>query len=515
MNTTSFPFLRFTSVAIFLALLACRPEQPAENHQTIFLAQGIMAGEVSAASAIVQARLTASDTVLHGDVPGSKGRGRFIYATSSDFADAKMTEWLQAQPNSDFILKAMLQQLSPGTQYYYRLEYGTDQEEDMHLSQTCTFNTLPGADRSDTVEFALVSCLNYYHFHFGNYDSADAYRGPDKALGYPGLVAIAERQPDFLVATGDNVYFDHPAAQGIARAKKAGKNPLPGLFDGQEVTTEEGMRRKYHLQFVQPRFVDLLCKVPVYWMKDDHDYRVNDADPSSDFPISHELGIKNFREQLPVVPPDVDSAKTYRTHKVSEDLQIWMVEGRDYRSPNDMPPGPDKSLWGAEQREWLQNSLLASDATFKILITPTPMIGPDDAYKKDNHTNPDGFRDEGEAFFLWLKEHNFHEKNFFIVCGDRHWQYHAVHPSGIEEFSTGTLVDQNARTGRLPGDPESTDPDGRITQYFVQDEPAEVTGGFLMISVVPLADEGARAEFVFYDDQGVELYKTIKQSSAN
>jgi hypothetical protein len=67
----------------------------------------------------------------------------------------------------------------------------------------------------------------------------------------------------------------------------------------------------------------------------------------------------------------------------------------------------------------------------------------------------------------------------------------------------------------LPGDPESTDPDGRITQYFVQDEPAEVTGGFLMISVVPLADEGARAEFVFYDDQGVELYKTIKQSSAN
>ncbi|MDB6006750.1 MAG: hypothetical protein JWR15_3737, partial [Prosthecobacter sp.] len=27
------------------------------------------------------------------------------------------------------------------------------------------------------------------------------------------------------------------------------------------------------------------------------------------------------------------------------------TDGRDYRSPNKMPDGPDKTIWGAEQKE--------------------------------------------------------------------------------------------------------------------------------------------------------------------
>lgn len=89
-----------------------------------------------------------------------------------------------------------------------------------------------------------------------------------------------------------------------------------------------------------------------------------------------------------------------------------MVEGRDYRSPNALPPGPEKSIWGEKQKAWLQQTLLESDAVFKILVSPTPMVGPDDLRKQDNHTNPLGFRAEGEAFFQWLKENNFLQKIF-------------------------------------------------------------------------------------------------------
>jgi S-DNA-T family DNA segregation ATPase FtsK/SpoIIIE len=32
------------------------------------------------------------------------------------------------------------------------------------------------------------------------------------------------------------------------------------------------------------------------------------------------------------------------------------------------------------------------------------MVGPDDAYKIDNHTNHKGFRHEGRAFFDWVKK---------------------------------------------------------------------------------------------------------------
>ena len=130
---------------------------------------------------------------------------------------------------------------------------------------------------------------------------------------------------------------------------------------------------------------------------------------------SHELGKAIFLEQLPIIAPGDRKAKPYRTHRVSKHLQIWLTEGRDYRSPNQMPDGPDKTLWGAEQFEWLKGTLLASKATFKILISPTPLVGPDGnegAGDLDNHTN--GYRHERKLFFDWLIENHFIERNFML-----------------------------------------------------------------------------------------------------
>ena len=61
-----------------------------------------------------------------------------------------------------------------------------------------------------------------------------------------------------------------------------------------------------------------------------------------------------------------------------------------------------KTIWGEEQKAWFKRTMLESDASFKLLISPTPMIGPDDAYKKDNHTNIGGFQSEQQEIFSWL-----------------------------------------------------------------------------------------------------------------
>ncbi len=172
------------------------------------------------------------------------------------------------------------------------------------------------------------------------------------------------------------------------------------------------MRQKWHKQFIQPRFIELLANIPAYWEKDDHDYRYNDCDTMPGAEPSSLLGINTFREQVPVTDPLNEDAVTYRTFRVNKDLQIWLPEGRDYRSPNSLPDGPDKSLWGRKQLIWLKETLLESDAAFKILISPTPMVGPDDAYKSDNHVNQKGFRYEGDAFFNWLKKMTFQIKVF-------------------------------------------------------------------------------------------------------
>ena len=212
-------------------------------------------------------------------------------------------------------------------------------------------------------------------------------------------------------------------------------------------------------------------------------------------------------EQLPVAAQDDGDALTYRSHRISRDLQIWLPENRMYRSDNATPDGPEKTIWGAAQKEWIKSSLSASDAKYKLFISPTPMIGPDDLRKTDNHTNHGGFRHERDEFFAWLKESGIDQKHFYILCGDRHWQYHSIDPTGIEEFSCGALIDENARLGRKPGDPQSTDPDGLIKQPYYQ---TPKSGGFLQVDVTPVETAGdSKLTFTWYDDLGVVLHTTI------
>ncbi len=491
-------------LALSFLILGCSPF--GNEDKSIFLAQGLMTGEPTESSIILQSRLTATDTIVNGDIPGITGMGRFELSESENFTPAVFSDWLTADPTKDYILKYKFPDLKPGTKYYYRLHYGAD-DKATSKSHICSFTTNYGAGKVAESSFTIVTGMNYYFFHYGRYDISTAYSGKDKSEGYPALKSILDQNPDFFIGTGDNVYFDHPSERGYDNAVKKGKSPHPGTNDRKEVIDERGMRRKYHEQFSQPRFVKLFSEVPTFWEKDDHDYRKNDADPYIDFPISHELGIKNFTEQLPVVDP-IKGGKTYRAHRINKDLQLWFVEGRDYRDANSKEDGPEKTLWGKEQLSWLKSTLMESDATFKILISPTPMVGPDDAYKKDNHVNTRGFNYEGEAFFDWIIENGFLEKNFYIICGDRHWQYHAKHPKGIEEFSCGALVENNSRAGRLAGYPKSTDPDGKIIQYYIQGKKEEASAGFL--TVKNKTGDVPELHFLFFNEHGNLLYSTVK-----
>lgn len=460
---------------------------PALSASEIHLAQGVLAGEVSDSSVILQARLTASAGLVEGDVPGAPGTGRFEISASPDFKDPVFSGWLSATDDNDFILKANISSLKPATTYHYRAIHGPDREQ-AEPSAAAVFKTLPAADQPQPVRFVLTSCLNYAFFQHGDKGKAPA-EPEDRALGYPALEPIIQLAPDFVILNGDCVYYDHPWQ---TRAK-----------------TQSEMRKKWHEQYVMPRFVKLFAQTPTYWLKDDHDHRYNDSDTTGDEEPSNELGIATFREQVPVVDPENPDAPTYRTHRMGRDLQLWFVEGRDYRSPNKMPDGPEKSLWGKEQREWLQRTLKESDATFKILISPTPMMGPDDGYKTDNHANLKGFDHEGRSFFAWLKENDIDPEKFFILCGDRHWKYQSIHPGGFTEFSCGALNRENARLGRAPGDPKSNDPDAKIRQPYTDSPPS---GGFLSVDLKPSGPETPTTlSITLHDDTGKTLHRHVSE----
>lgn len=460
---------------------------------------GIMVGEVTPTTALVQVRLTETDKLVDRDVKGMSGVVQFTLAPESagkPKVDQKNPQTVQAVADHDFIARAAFTGLQPGTRYICTTQIGKTAEQ-LHAGPTAHFETLPGAKLAEPVDFVVVTGMNYAKFHGDNRIDKKQhleenntklprpYSGPDKHLGYPALETILKMNPNFFIGTGDNVYYDTP--------------------DKPRAKTIPEMRRKWHEQFVQPRYLDLFAAVPTYWEIDDHDYRVDDGDNTGDHHPTPAEGRRIMLEQLPVAPMNDDDAKTYRTHRVSKDLQIWLPENRMYRSPNKMEDGPEKSIWGEEQKAWLKKTLKESDATYKVLVSPTPMIGPDDLRKTDNHCDIGGFRHERDEFFQWLKENGLDQQNFFIVCGDRHWQYHSVDPSGFEEFSCGALVDANSRLGRKPGDPKSTDPKAEIKQPYYQ---TPRSGGFLLVRVTP-ADkkDPATLSFLFYDEKGKQLYQ--------
>jgi len=157
---------------------------------------------------------------------------------------------------------------------------------------------------------------------------------------------------------------------------------------------------------------------------------------------------------------------TYRTFRWGRGLQIWLVEERDFRSPNTMPDEPRKTIWGAEQKAWFKRSVGQSDATFRILISPTPLVDPGRTSKNDNHANA-GFTHEGDELRQFVSK----QKNMYVICGDRHWQYVSVDAkTGVREYSCGPASNKHA--GGWSDD-----------KRYPEHQYLNVTGGFLAVTV--------------------------------
>ncbi len=454
-----------------------------------YTAQGAKVGEVTPTSAIVWVRLTKSptrntdpgdwhetgkparggtDPGFVGECPGSPGKVRIHYIFDKEPDIKKSTTWIEVDKSKDYSHQFRLKNLKPSSTYFYQIETATANLQN-RLCAEGKFTTAPEADKWSDVLFTVIT--------------GQAARSSDGEDGFQSYVTMKNMNPNFLVCTGDNVYYDSDP-------------PLA------KITSVA--RFHWHRMYSFPTVVSLFQTVPVYFEKDDHDYRWDDADPyqksrGSGFKgISHENGIAIFKEQVPM------SDKTYRTFRWGSGLQIWLVEGRDFRSPNKMPDGPEKTIWGKEQKQWLKEGIKNSNANFKVLISPTPMIGPDRQTKIDNHANRNGFWTEGKEFLKWAKENA--GDNFFIACGDRHWQYHSIDDTGIMEFSCGSISDKHA---------EGIQESPRSAPRWAQDKQPYyriLTGGFLSVKVSKI-ENNPTITFRHHNVDGKILYRWEKSTA--
>lgn len=387
----------------------------------VHFGNGIKTGEVDAHSAIIWTRLTKTPERRADGIPfqagddkvpagrtladmkdslvGARGEVRVLYQTAD--GPPLETAWQAVDAARDCTAHVRLSDLQAGTQYSVTVEGRAAGGQG--ITNTCkgTFSTAPLTSSIAPVRFVVGTCAE-----FPGRDDGD--RGH---LIYPSMKRL---DPAFFIHTGDIEYYDRPG---------------PWSRNG------ELARFKWNRLFSLENQRDFHRTVPSYFMKDDHDTLKNDCWPGQSFgDITWEQGLALFREQFPL------GDKPYRTVRWGKDVQVWMVEGREFRSPNNMPDGPEKSILGAEQKKWLMDTMRASDASFRILVSATPVVGPDRGGKNDNHANK-GFTYEGDELRAFLAS----LPNAFVICGDRHWQYVTRDAkTGLTEFSVGPGSDSHA-----------------------------------------------------------------------
>jgi alkaline phosphatase D len=381
---------------------------------------------------------------IEGAVPGTSGQVRILYKIDST-SDWQTTDWKMVDPKRDYTYQFVLTGLKPDSKYQVRAESRESASGKNGQTVEGGFRTAPRADQSQRVVFTVTTGQAY--------PDQDAPGGGYKM--YPAMLKI---DPAFFVHTGDIVYYD----------KLAKTLPLARWH----------WARMYSL----PTNVEFHRQVASYFIKDDHDTWFNDCWPDRETRFMGDFTFKQgkevFLEQVPM------GERTWRTFRWGRDLQIWLVEGRDFRSPNTMTDGPGKTIWGEEQKQWFKRTVLESDAAFRFLISPTPLVGPDRENKHDNHSNAD-FTHEGDELRQFISQ----QKNMYIICGDRHWQYISVDSkTGAREYSCGPASDKHA--GGWSND-----------QKLPEHRYLNVIGGFLAVTVD--RQEGKPTlTFRFYDVDG-------------
>lgn len=432
----------------------------------VYFTSGIKIGEVSDTSAILLARLNGQEfpnPVTHdrkaapmrhpinfnndqaidqmdGAVYGQKGFVRFVLRSEKE---TFRSPWAKAIRENDFIVKASFENLHPNTVYSVQVE-GKKSKFSKVKSTAGQFKTAPKKEEETNINFTVSSCQ-----YFWDYD--------DSLRGFKAYDSMLKLKPAFHCQTGDYVYYDKPGPLAYnveqARHKWTAINSWPGL-------------KEFYFQ------------TPIYIQKDDHDVLDDDSNPFSKpyGQLTFEQGLDIWYEQNPV-----NKQHPYRTFRWGKNLQIWFVEGREERSNNRDADSETKTILGKAQKEWLTHTLKNSNASFKLIISATPIVGPDRAKgKNDNHSNK-AFASEG----TWLRELLASEQNVFVICGDRHWQYVSKDlKTGLMEFSSGATSDEHAQGWN----PEDVMPEHQFLR---------VEGGFLGIEVI-----GKKITLRHYDVDG-------------
>jgi alkaline phosphatase D len=325
------------------------------------ITHGVQSGDVSADSAVVWSRADRPSRML------------VEVATTDSFRDVRQGVFVDALPESDFTAKALIGDLPPEQDIFYRVSF-------QDLSSAVFGEPQIGRFRTASNERRPVSFL-WSGDTMGQGWGIDVARG-----GMRSYATMRRNQPDFFIHCGDNIYADCP----IAAEQK-----LPDGTLWRNIVTEEkskpaetlaDYRGNYKYNLIDGNLRAFNAAVPTLALWDNHEV-METWWPDEALP--HEpAGEKNtlvfaararraFHEFIPMRETMAEPGRVYRKIPYGPLLDVFLLDMRSYRGPDgphaDRIYRPDDYLLGPAQVAWLKRELMNSRATWKVIAADTPI----------------------------------------------------------------------------------------------------------------------------------------------
>ncbi|MDN2661598.1 alkaline phosphatase D family protein [Neptunomonas sp. CHC150] len=352
----------FGAAVISTGLMGCNSDS---NNIAVSFAHGVASGDPLADKVIIWTRITPRDAdvervTVHWEV-----------STDSDFADLIHQGSTTTSIDRDFTVKVDIQNLSPDTRYYYRFICNDK------ISPEGVMKTLP-VGSIDRVKMAVFSCANYPAGFFHAYAEA-----------------ASRKDIDVAVHLGDYLY-EYPMGGYATEDAQAIGRALPD-DNNTELFSLADYRKRYGLYRTDSDLQKLHQSLPFIAVWDDHEIAndtwkngaENHSETEGDFTERKLAALQAYFEWIPVRPASEDDEETiYRQFVFGDLVSLYMLDTRvigrdeplDYANYLDPITGamntaqfiadlsdPNRTLMGADQLLWLQQSMATSTARWDVL----------------------------------------------------------------------------------------------------------------------------------------------------
>jgi alkaline phosphatase D len=312
---------------------------------------GVASGFPEPSAVVLWTRLAPERLVPGGGMPPAPVEVVWEIATDEAFRAIERRGRVYATPAWAHSVHVEATGLQAGRDYWYRFTSGGAR------SPVGRTRTAPAPDAALASLTLAVACCQ--HYEQGTYA---AYR------------AIAAEHLDLVVHVGDYIYEN----RGIHAVRS---------HDAPEAFTLEDYRQRYAIYKSDPHLMAAHAATPWIVAGDDHevanDYagdHYQDFEPAL-FHARRAAAYQAYYEHLPLprrfVPLD-GRQRQYTTRGFGDLVNLFMLDGRQYRSPQACQPGPlvlpcaelyagERTMLGAGQEQWLTSSLAASRARWNLI----------------------------------------------------------------------------------------------------------------------------------------------------